>query len=156
MGTSSTKNNKLHNALKKYLNRFYVAKQKQDELKERLAFLRRELQLHIGDPDVLLSQQIGSIETSIYDQLEEERRAVRDIMDILDFLPPESVERRILEYRYIDCKPWEEIYKLVHYTRSPCHEHHNQALTALLTYKRVRDKVEAYEARMKRYASDNY
>ena len=158
--------------LRRYLSQYFRAKEKQEALRTRLAELKAEL----NDPGVKtpplgsapvkrgkhsdgaasLIFKIGDIEDRIQKQIEVQIKSVSDIMDVLDFLPAESTERDILEYRHIDCKGWNEICDLVHLTRSPCFEHYNKGLDKLLTYKKVRATLEAYEARLAREARDSY
>ncbi len=164
--------NESRRLLRRYLSQYYRAKEKQAALRRRLA----ELQAELKNPGVnsrpldgtytkggrtssgaaSLVIKIGDIEDRIQRQIEVQTRSVSDIMDVLDFLPAESTERDILEYRHIDCKPWNEIMDLVHLTRSPCFEHYNKGLDKLLTYKKVRATLEAYEERLAREARDTY
>jgi len=158
--------------LRRYLSRYYRAKEKKAALSKRLA----ELQAELDHPGINASPldgaprrrgksssgaaslifKIGDIEDRIQRQIEVQAKSVIDIMDVLDFLPAESTERDILEYRHIDCKPWNEIMGLVHLTRSPCFEHYNKGLDKLLTYKKVRATLEAYQSRLEREARDTY
>lgn len=168
----NTSTNESRRLLRRYLSQYYRAKEKQAALRKRL----KELQDELNHPGVntppldsaprkdgrtsngaaSLIFKIGDIEDRIQRQIEVEARSVNDIMDILDFLPAESTERDILEYRHIDCKSWNEICDLIHLTRSPCFEHYNKGLDKLLTYKKVRATLEAYEARLAREAKDSY
>lgn len=168
MDTTKTESRRL---LKRYLSQYFRAKEKQAALRKRLAELQAELQ-HPGvrtpsldktpakgqtsNGAASLIYKIGDIEDRIQRQIEVEAKSVNDIMDILDFLPPESTERDILEYRHIDCKSWDEIMDLVHLTRSPCFEYYNKGLDKLLTYKKVRVTLESFEERMNRAAKDSY
>ena len=170
MENSST--NESRRLLRRYLSQYYRAKEKQAALRKRLAELKAELNnpgvklpplgstpTKRGNPSdgaASLIFKIGDIEDRIQKQIEVQIKSVSEIMDILDFLPAESEERDILEYRHIDCKPWSEIMDLVHLTRSPCFEHYNKGLDKLLTYKKVRATLEAYEARLARESRDSY
>lgn len=169
----NTSKNEGRRILKRYLSQYYRAKEKQAVLRKRLAELQEELQHpgiisqplgsvkygkggHTSYGAASLVFRIGDIEDRIQRQIEVEARSINDIMDILDFLPPESRERDILEYRHIDCKPWSEIMDMVHLTRSPCFECYKKGLDKLLTYKKVRVTLEEFEARMKRAEKDSY
>lgn len=157
--------------LKRFLSQYYRAKEKQDALRKRLHFLQKELQYpdirsphmdqapiegRVSEGAAALPFKIAEIEDRIQRQIDIETKSVSDIMDVLDFLSADSVEKDILEYRHIDCKSWQEICDLVHLTRSPCFEHYNKALDMLLSYKKVRLTVEAYIEREKRSAQDSY
>ena len=92
--------------LKRYLSQYYRAKERQKILRERLADIRTEL-----DPagkngrNTSLAIKMAEIEDRIARQSEIEATAILDIMDVLEFLPQDSVEREIMEMRHIDCKP---------------------------------------------------
>lgn len=167
----NTSTNEDRRILKRYLSQYYRARKKQTTLRHRLKELQTELR-HPGvkapplngiptkrqasNGSASLIFKISDIEERIQRQIEIEARSVNEIMDILDFLPVDSTERDILEYRHIDCKSWNEIMELVHLTRSPCFEHYNKGLDRLLTYKKVRVTLENFEARMTRLQKDSY
>jgi len=167
--TNTTESRRL---LRRYLSQYYRAKEKQSALRKRLADLQAELDNpgvntpplnaiptkggHTSSGAASLIFKKADIEDRIQRQIEVMARSVTEIMDVLDFLPAESTERDILEYRHIDCKPWNEIMDQVHLTRSPCFEHYNKGLDRLLTYKKVRATLERYEARLAREARDSY
>lgn len=163
--------NESRRLLRRYLSQYYRAKEKQAALRKRLAELKADLndpgvnsppldsapvrQGRHSDGAATLTFKIGEIEDRIQRQIEVQTKSVIDIMDVLDFLPAESTERDILEYRHIDCKSWSEIMNLVHLTRSPCFEHYNKGLDKLLTFKKVRATLSAYEDRLAREARDS-
>lgn len=168
METSTNEDRRL---LKRYLSQYYRAKEKQAALRHRLEDLQAELR-HPGvnTPPLdgipvkskcnggaaALIFKIGDIEERIQRQIDIEARSVAEIMDVLDFLPRESTERDILEYRHIDCMPWTEIQRLVHLTRSPCFEYYNKGLDKLLEFKKVRMALAAYGAKLDRIEKDGH
>ena len=157
----NTITNESRRLLRRYLSQYYRAKEKQAALRRRLAELQAELKnpgvnSHPLDGTYTKGGRTSSGAASLVIKIGVQTRSVSDIMDVLDFLPAESTERDILEYRHIDCKPWNEIMDLVHLTRSPCFEHYNKGLDKLLTYKKVRATLEAYEERLAREARDTY
>lgn len=169
METTST--NEDRRLLKRYLSQYYRAKEKQAALRSRLDELQSELR-HPGvstppldgipvkskhhDGAIALIFKIDDIEERIQRQIDIEVRSVAEIMDVLDFLPRESTERDILEYRHIDCKPWTEIQRLVHLTRSPCFEYYNRGLDKLLEFKKVRATLAAFDAKLSRIEKDGH
>ncbi len=90
--------------LKKYLTRFFRAKEKQKTLQQRAAAIRAD----IGEASAL--------EARVKAQAKAAERSALEIMDILDLLPEDATERTILELRHLDCKPWREINKAVYLT----------------------------------------
>lgn len=157
--------------LKRYLSQYYRAKDKQAVLRKRLEHLQAELR-HPGvrytppkgipykpKPHIeaaSLTIKISDIEDRIRQQANTEAQSIIDIMDMIEFLPADTLERDILEYRHIDCKSWSDIMKCVHLTRSPCFEYYNRALDKLLEYKKVRATLSEWESRMERNAKNNH
>lgn len=103
-----------------------------------------------------MTLKIADIEDRIQKQIDIEAKSVIAIMDVIEFLPADTIERDILEFRHIDCKPWDKIMDCVHLSRSPCFEYYNKALDKLLTYKKVRRILSDYKARLDREARDTY
>ena len=126
-------------ALKQYLTRYHRSKKRQAILEQRLRQLRRDLH----HPE---AGEISEVEARIEKQAKRAERIILEIMDIIDLLPEESTERMILELRHIDCKPWSEIRKTVHLTRTPCFDHYNRALDFLLQTKEVQAALAKYRA----------
>ena len=126
-------------ALKQYLTRYYRTKKRQAILTQRLRQLRRDLQ----HPE---AGEISEVEARIEKQGKKAERIILEIMDIIDLLPEESTERMILELRHIDCKPWSEIQRTVHLTRTPCFDHYNRALDTLLEAKEVHAALARFRA----------
>ncbi len=157
--------------LKRFLSQYYRAKDKQAVLQARLASLQAELRhpgVKVPPPDGIpgkggvssgaasLTLKIADIEDRIQKQIDIEAKSVIAIMDVIEFLPADTIERDILEFRHIDCKPWDKIMDCVHLSRSPCFEYYNKALDKLLTYKKVRVILSEYKARLSREARDTY
>ena len=108
-------------ALKNYLGQYYKAKFKRKQLEVRLKNFREEM---VGAKGISYSpvprgQSGGTtsktedyvvkaleIEDRIMKQQVEVQRAMLAVMEVMDFLPIDSVERSVLEYRHIDCLPW--------------------------------------------------
>ena len=112
--------------LKKYLTRFFRAKEKQKTLQQRAAAIRADL------------GETSALEARVQAQAKAAERSALEIMDILDLLPEDATERTILELRHLDCKPWQEINRAVYLTASPCFEYYNRGLDTLLSMEQVR------------------
>lgn len=115
--------------LKKYLTRFFRAKERRKTLQKRAEEIREDL----GETSVL--------EARLQAQAEAAERSALEIMDILDLLPEDATERTILELRHLECKPWREIARTVYLTASPCYEHYNRGLDTLLSMEQVRQTL---------------
>ena len=100
---------------------------------------------------VSLVYRIAEVEDRISQQRDAMAKAVLHVMDMIDLLPQNSMERTVVEMRHIDCKPWEKISQAVHMSRSRVFDYYNAALDTLLTYKRTVKLLEDYtEEREKR------
>lgn len=121
--------------LRKYLARYYRAKDKRAILEGRLRGLRSDLQ---GKGGFMPPLSVPEIEAKIQRQTEAAEKSVLEIIGILELLPAESTERTILELRHIDCKTWEEIGRTVYLTRTPCAKYYNRGLDTLLGMSKVR------------------
>lgn len=115
--------------LKKYLTRFFRAKEKQKTLQQRAAAIRADL------------GEASALEARVQAQAKAAERSALEIMDILDLLPEDATERTILELRHLDCKPWREINRAVCLTASPCFEYYNRGLDTLLSMEQVRQTL---------------
>ncbi len=121
--------------LRKYLTRYYRAKDKKAILQGRLKSLRTELPDRGG---FMPPCSVPEIEAKIQRQIETAEKSVLEIMGLLELLPADSTERTILELRHIDCKTWAEICRTVYLTRTPCTKYYNRGLDALLGMSEVR------------------
>lgn len=127
-------------ALKQFLTRYYKAKKQQAILQARLAQLRNDLFL---DDE----RGIDEIEAMIKKQVERERDIVLEIIGLLDLLPPDSVERTILELRHIDCKDWIDIQQVVHLSKTPCYDYYNRGLDLLMEDAEVHSLLKKHRAK---------
>lgn len=148
-------------AVKKYLQQYHVAKNKKHILEDRHRVLAEELKSPAPgsrfrtvpasrsvnpDGSVSVVFRIAEVEERIDDQREEMAKAVLHVMDIIDLLPRNSMERTVVELRHIDCKSWEQIAREVYMSRSAVFNYYNTALERLMQYKRTRKLVEDYLA----------
>lgn len=138
--------------LKRYLAQYYHAKERKSTLEARSRTLRRELQPAKKTPD--LEAKISEIDARVQRQKEIETSTILEVMDMIDFLPIGSTERHILELRHIDCKSWSDIERIAHFSRSSCFEYYDKALDTLLTYKRARQMLARFQARIARLEKD--
>ena len=149
-------------AVKEYLQQYHDAKAKKQILEER----HRTLSADLRDPGVgstyrtmptskrqareggavSLVYRIAEVEDRIGQQREAMAKAVLHVMDMIDLLPQNSMERTVVEMRHIDCKPCEKIDQAVHRSRYRVFDAYNAALDTLLTYKRTEKLLGDYTA----------
>ena len=94
--------------------------------------------------------RISEVEDRIDQQREAMAKAVLHVMDMIDLLPQNSMERTVVEMRHIDCKPWEKIAQAVHMSRSRVFDYYNAALDTLLTCKRTEETAGGLHGRQRK------
>lgn len=144
--------------LKKYLGQYYRAKMKRIQLEKRLKNFREEMSgtkgmqyswmpnsgNKIGSETEEQVIRIMEIEERISKQQAEVQRAMLAVMNVMDLLPLDSVERMILEYRHIDCLGWKQIPTKASYSKASCHKYYNIGIDKLLESTEVEDCVQKY------------
>ena len=96
-----------------------------------------------------LSFRLDEINTRINAQLHKSTRVLANIMDVIEFLPENSMERSIIEHRYIDRMSWERICGEVHLSRTPATRYWKKGLYELLEFKRIQQIVSDYDKDLK-------
>lgn len=92
-----------------------------------------------------LSYRLDEINTKIKEQMEKSVKVLAAIMNAIEFLPENSIERSILEHRYIDRMSWKRICIEEHLTRTPATNHWRKGLYQLLEFKKIQQTVWEYE-----------
>lgn len=98
--------------------------------------------------------RISEIEDRIRKQQAATEGAIILAMNILDTLPPESLEKEICELYHIDGMDWKEVQSEIPMSRSQCYKRYNRALEIMLQNQEVRkltgEKAGEYRAYKKR------
>lgn len=138
--------------LEEYLNQYYVGRMKKAQLEKRLKNIQQEMDEPIGGYGyspinygtnktgagaASFVYRISEIETRIENQQNQTEKALLKVMDIMDFLGENSLERMVLELRFIDCKSWTAIGQEVHLSRSSLFNYRNKGFAKLLKFKKV-------------------
>ena len=147
-------------AVKEYLQQFHMARERKRILERRHDNLVRELKAPAlgsayrtmptkrtqanSDGAVSVVFRIAEVEDRIDEQREAMERTVLQVMDLIDLLPQNSIERTVVELRHIDCKKWERICQEVHMSRSRVNDYYNAALEIILENKRARRLVDRF------------
>lgn len=151
--------------LKAYLNQYYTGRIKRSQLERRLKNIREEMDApiggrgyspvnyggtnNVGPGAASFVYRMSEIETRIENQKSKVEKALLKVMDIMEFLEESSMERMVLELRFIDCKGWATIEKELHLSRRACFNYQNRALEKLMEFKKVRAVLEEYEKNLK-------
>lgn len=92
-----------------------------------------------------LSFQLDEISGRIKEQLDQSVKVLTEIMETMEFLDKNSMEREIMECRYIDCMNWNDICNTINMARSPATRHWRKGLQKMLEFKRVQKIVKEYD-----------
>ena len=91
-----------------------------------------------------ISFRLDEIDTRISDQMDKAAKVLNEIMEVIDFLQENSIERSIIEYRYIDRLSWDHICIREHISRTPATRHWRKGLYELLEFKKVQKIIREY------------
>lgn len=92
-----------------------------------------------------ISYRLDEIDIRINEQMEKSIKILSDIMDVIDFLPDNSLERTVIENRYIDRCSWGRVCMKNHISRTSAIRKWKKGLYMLLEFKRVNMIVTEYE-----------
>lgn len=95
-----------------------------------------------------ISFRLDEINTKIKEQADKSIKILAEIMEVIDFLPENSMERLIIERRYIDRVSWERLCQTEHLSRTPATKYWRKGLYELLEFKKVQQVVRDYEKSM--------
>lgn len=144
--------------LKYLLGQIYRSEKRKKQLDDRLEAIRARRQSPIGtsgyssmpnnherDGAASILFRISDIEDRIYQQKQEIENAIVRVMDIIDYLPLNSIEREICELRHIDLKTWSAISAEIPMSRSQVNRRYNVAIDILLNQQRIRKMIAKHE-----------
>jgi len=139
-------------ALKIYLSRYGDAARRRSQTEKRLATLRTEMKKSAkdgattpsGGASAALAIRADECLDKLAGQQREAERSIIQVLNILDFLDPDSSERMVLELRYIDKMSWSEVADQLLIGRTACFSKHNKGICKLLEYKKVREDVRTF------------
>ncbi len=146
--------------LKEYLNRYVIAKRRLKELRETHRVILDDFnnpQYGAGYkefPRVMSSNtnlgaasfsiKLADIESRIAVQQNKLKELVLDVLEIIDYLPPDSKERSALELSYIQDKSVKKCCYSMCVSRSTFFEFKRKAIDDLLEFEKVRVVVSEY------------
>ncbi len=99
------------------------------------------------DWNTAIIYRLSEIQDRIRQQADRASKSLEDIMNVIDFLNVNSMERRIIESKYIDMSGWIEMCRLHHVSRSTAIRHWKKGLYKMLAYPRVQEILKEYEGR---------
>ncbi len=116
-----------------YLYQYRKAAKRREEIALQVNQYRdgRQAPAHIRQAFSAQNQRAADAETAVF--------------HALDRLPEFSVERMVLEMRFLDCRPWKEIERAIGLSHSPIMERQNNGLDCLLRFPEIRQAVRAFD-----------
>ncbi len=87
---------------------------------------------------------LDEINTRLQKQMDISAKTLISIMDVIELLPENSLEREIIENKYIDCYRWEKICIENHISKTPAVKNWKKGLYMLLESKKVRNIMSQY------------
>lgn len=141
---------KQEEVLKYLLGRIYRADKHKKQMDVRLKNIAARRQMEVEafpaeDDPASIKYWISDIESRILGQKKEIDRAIVQVMDIIDYLPINSIERQICELRHIDFKPWGAIAAEIPMSRSQVYRRYKAALNLLLKNQRIQNIAAEHE-----------
>lgn len=146
--------------LKRYLEQYRRQLKKKDILRRRLENIRLELlgtkgtrysitpkskTNAIGNEPLDFVIKCQDIEERMEAQRKNAMACMLKVLDVLDFLDNGSLEKEIMEYKYLDGKTWDAIPDIANKSRSQCIEYWNRGLNKLLEFGKVQALLEEYK-----------
>lgn len=91
-----------------------------------------------------LSFRLDEINTKIREQIDKATKILTEIMDVIEFLPENSVEREIIEHRYLDGYNWGKTCRAENISRTPATKYWRKGLYKLLEFEKVKKILKEY------------
>ena len=126
-------------AARRYLRQYLKAKARKADIERR----RRIIHADLNRVDTPTNRALlADIDAALTDQAEATAQAVKNILDIIAYLPIHSHERDIIERRYIDGMSWASISRRLYISRSAAALWEQRGLDHLMTFARVQQIIE--------------
>lgn len=130
--------------VKSFLQVYTIGKERRQILEERR--LRLIGELRSVSPGLLEGEgNIARIEDRLNNQRRNMAALMLKVLDLIDLLPPDSLERRIVEMRHINGMDWKEITSHLYLSRSYAMSRYSKALEMLLDHEAAHEMVAAWK-----------
>lgn len=149
----------LISALKKYLGQYVRCESNLELLDKRLSKVNAKFQNimkspvysgmpHTPSPAKNKNEELVELRVDLLNEITERQqnslRIMREVEGVISLLPDNSKGRQILEYRYLTCLTWEEIYDEMLMSHTPVDQIFKRTLEYLIELPEVRGKVEMF------------
>lgn len=119
--------------VKSFLQVYTIGRERRQILRERLLRLVGELRVTTPGP-FEAGCSIAMIENRLNDQMRNVAVLMLKVLDLIDLLPLDSLERKIVEMRHLDGMDWKEITRQLYLSRSYVLSRYSKALGMMLSY----------------------
>lgn len=152
--------------LNRYLNQYKICISKKRSLEYRRRDILQEFESPLsgvkmdGMPKgnstsvgcAALSFKLDDIESRINEQIVKSSKVLTEIMDVIEFLPENSMERAVIEHKYIDRFNWDKVCRAEHISRTPAIRYWRKGLYELLEFKKIGQVLHDYEQELAKEA----
>lgn len=150
--------------LNRYLFQYKECIEKKKSLERRMAEIRKEFNCpipaiqmdgmprgnNVGEGSAAaLVYRLDEIETKVNEQINKATKLLDNIMNVIDLLPENSLERSVIENRYIDRMGWDRVCRENYSSRSKINRYWKKGLYTLLEFKKVKMVLKEYENTLK-------
>ena len=130
--------------VKSFLQVYTIGRERRQILEERRLRLIGELRAALPGP-LEAESNIAKIEERLNAQRRNMAVLMLKVLDLIDLLPLDSLERQIVEMRHINGMDWKEITSHLYLSRSYAMSRYSRALETLLDHKVARKMVAAWK-----------
>lgn len=150
--------------LNRYLNQYKCCISTKKNLENRLRDIKDEFNHPLGALKMdgmphgtsiatgcaALTYRLDELETRIKNQIDKSMRVLTEIMNVIDLLPENSMERAIIEHKYIDCYNWTKICIRESISRTPAIAYWRKGLYYLLDCKTIQGILQIYKTELEK------
>lgn len=126
---------------RRYLRQYLKAKSRKEDIERRRDAIHSDINDQTSAKNKVL---LEDIDQSLDAQTTATAQAVKNILEIIDYLPHHGQERDIIERRYIDGMSWANISRRLYISRSAAALWEQRGVDTLLSFARVRQLIDQY------------
>ncbi len=136
----SERNNNERNLLRKFLKQYSAAVLERERLENQKKTIESEY-FSVECNIVGVSMIASDVQKQIDEQIRYNANLLVQIKDVLNYLPENSIQRKILDALYVDGMNWIKIERHFNYSSASVKRYAAEGLDKLLEYERVRELI---------------
>lgn len=126
---------------RRYLRQYLKARSRKEDIERRKDAIHSDINDQTSTKTKAL---LEDIDRALDEQTTVTAQAIKNILEVIDYLPHHSQERDIIERRYIDGLSWASISRRLYISRSAAALWEQRGIDTLLDFVRVRQLIEQY------------